>query len=285
MKYRIVQYLQPWEIDDFEHQVHTLLISSAHLSSEDEIIWDVTLNMSDSVTDWNNTRIPKQYLLDKYKYLRILVQQYYTAEFDTDEQIQGCTDKRRSCQSKEHDFVIWLDSDLHFSHLTLPYLVMSSKEIKETNFMISPQIIKYWDNSWDSLVNERFLNEANSHRDYFDRYTLDRIVYGNEVGLRPNLHMKFGGGWFNLFERSVFDIVPLPDALGAYAPDDTYLTACSNKSGTRQYILTGVVVTEIGNRYLDSKDYLKNYFSIKIQDKSKITDRELFELARQYYEV
>lgn len=284
MKYRIVQYLQPWEIDDFEHQVHIMLLSSPYILEEDEIIWDVTLNISDKITNWKDTQIPQQYFLDKYHYLANLVNQYYIAEFDTNNITQGCTDKRRSCQNKEHDFVIWLDSDVQFSYLTLPYMIISSKEIKETNFMISPQIIKYWDNSWDCLVNEQFLNQPYNHRDFFDRYTLNKIVQNNSIELRINPYIKFGGGWFNLFEKSVFKKSPLPETLGSYAPDDTYIMSCSSKSGVKQYILVGVVVTEIGNRYLEGKQYLKDYFNINIQDKSKISDSEFSKIIQHYYE-
>jgi hypothetical protein len=106
MKYRIIQYIQPWEIDDLERQIHTMLLSSYYLGTNDTVVWDVTLNVSDTIVDWNTTKLPKSFFLEKFDYLKKLVNQYYVAEFDTDTLIQGCTDKRRSCQTKKHDFVI-----------------------------------------------------------------------------------------------------------------------------------------------------------------------------------
>jgi hypothetical protein len=284
MRYRIVQYLQPWEIDDFERQVHTMLLSSFLIDTDDEIIWDVTLNVSDTVINWQKSTITKQYIVDKFKYLANLVRQYYIAQFDIDETIQGCTDKRRSCQDKCSDFIIWLDSDVYFSKITLPYLINASKLIDDPYFMISPQIIKYWDSSWDVIVNERYLNQPFNHRDTFDLYSIETEVQQNNIFVKLNEHgIKFGGGWFNLFKQDVFTQIPLIDELGSYASDDTYIMFCSKKIEMKQYLLTGVIVSEIGERYLNGKDYLKSNFNIKLKDRTRISETEFNKLVTNFY--
>jgi hypothetical protein len=283
MKYRIVQYLQPWEIDDFERQINVMILSSYHIDKTDDIIWDVTLNISDQVVDWDESRIPKQFILNKFNYLKKLVNQYYIAEFDTDDTIQGCTDKRRVCYCKKQDFIIWLDSDVYFSHLTLPYLVISSKQITNQCFIISPQIIKYWDSSWDCIVYEPFLNQPNNHRDFFDAYSINQLIQTDQITVRLNHTIKFGGGWFNLFSNSIFEKIPLPIELGSYASDDTYIMLCSDKHKIPQYLLNGIFVTEIGNRYLDGKNYLKDMCSIKIKDRNRISSDEFNKLITDFY--
>jgi hypothetical protein len=284
MKYRIIQYIQPWEIDDLERQIHTMLLSSYYLGTNDTVVWDVTLNVSDTIVDWNTTKLPKSFFLEKFDYLKKLVNQYYVAEFDTDTLIQGCTDKRRSCQTKKHDFVIWLDSDVYFSHLTLPYLILSSKSVETSYFMISPEIIRYWDSSWDSIVNKQFLTQPHNHRDYFDSYSIEHLIETNEIQLKLNHEIKFGGGWFNLFSANVFEKIPLPLELGAYASDDTYIMMCSKKHNLQQFVLTGIFVTEIGNRYLDGKNYLKNHISVIITDRNRISEELFHKLINEYYQ-
>ncbi len=284
MKYRIIQYIQPWEIDDFERQIHTMLLAKHYIQSDDIIIWDVTLNISDTIIDWNSSKLPKSFFVEKFKYLQKLVNQYYVAQFDTDDKILGCTDKRRSCQSKEHDFVIWLDSDIYFSHLTLPYLIISSKTVTTSCFMISPEIIRYWDSSWDSIVNKQFLTEPHNHRDYFDSYTIEHLIQTDDARLKSNPTIKFGGGWFNLFSADVFEKIPLPIELGSYASDDTYLMLCAKKHNLQQLVLTGIFVTEIGNRYLDGKDYLKNHLVITHKDRNRISEELFYKLVNKYYE-
>ena len=60
MVYRIVQYIQPWEIDDLERQVNQLIGASYSLGGE-TLILDCTLNLSNSLIDWQLSKLPKQY--------------------------------------------------------------------------------------------------------------------------------------------------------------------------------------------------------------------------------
>tara|TARA_B100001093_G_scaffold483134_1_gene515384 strand:- start:5054 stop:5911 length:858 start_codon:yes stop_codon:yes gene_type:complete len=285
MLYRIVQYIQPWEIDDLERQVHCMIPSTYHIDSSDTVVWDITMNISDTIVDWNNSQLPKEFFVNKFKYLEKLVKQYFVTEFDTDNSIQGCTDKRRVCSKKKQDFIIWLDSDMYFSKATLPCLINSSKVCTDDYFFISPQIIKYWDSSWDVLVNNKFINEPFNHRDYFDSYSIDDTVLNSVISIKLNKQPKFGGGWFNLFKSSAFEAIPLPAGLKSYGDDDTYFMYCCGKHNVQQYILDGIFVTEIGNRYLEGKDYLKSMLSVNISDKAKLTFGEVQSLVKEYWEA
>jgi len=279
MVYRIVQYIQPWEIDDLDRQAEQLIRSSYYLDAD--VIVDVTMNLE--VVDWNESKLPASYFVDKFNYIETKLRQYYQTNFDLDNTIRGCTDKRRQAAGKEQDFIIWLDSDLYFPHQLLPLLILASKEISGEDYILSPEIIKYWDHSWDCITNEAFLNEPHNHRDYFDLYSVDHFVSQQDPGIRKNNQIKFGGGWFNMIKSTIFNKVELVEDLGSYAPDDTYLSQCGMKLGIPQYILTGVVVSEIGKKFLTGKDYIKSQLSVKIQDKQKITDQQLNNLILQFY--
>lgn len=279
MVYRIVQYIQPWEIDDLDRQADQLIRGSYYL--EDTVIVDVTMNLE--VVDWQESNLPKGYFVDKFKYIETKLKQYYQTNFDLDSTIQGCTDKRRQAAKKEQDFIIWLDSDLYFPYQLLPLLITASHQIQDENYILSPEIIKYWDHSWDCITNPSFLDQPHNHRDFFDLFSVDKFTSEQEVYVRKNTHIKFGGGWFNLIKSTIFSKIELIDDLGAYAPDDTYLSYCGMKLGIPQYILAGTVVSEVGKRFLENKDYIKPLLKTKIQDKQKITDQQLHILISEFY--
>lgn len=282
MVYRIVQYIQPWEIDDLDRQIDQLIRGSYYIDTkEDTVIVDVTMNVD--IVDWESSALSEEYFLNKFSHIKTKASYYYQAEFDTESTIKGCTDKRRVCANKEQDFIIWLDSDLYFPYHLLPLLIVGSKQVKDNNFILTPQIIRYWDHSWDCITNELFLNEPHNHRDFFDLYSVDALVEKQNQGIIKNEVIKFGGGWFNLIKSSIFKEVPLIDELGAYAPDDTYLSICAMRLGIPQYILTGVAVSEVGKKFLVGKDYLKGQLKVKIQDKQKITDQQLHSLIANFY--
>jgi hypothetical protein len=278
--YRIVQYIQPWEIDDFERQVDQLIKSSYYLDSDCTVILDCTMNLN--IIDWELSNIPKDYFLNKFKCLESRVSNRFVSEFDTDSKICGVTDKRRSVQTKSQDYIIWLDSDLYFSVYTLVYLIQASRQLTISNYILSPQIIKYWDSSWDIIVADKYLSMPFNHRDFFDTYSLDYEATDNVV-VKSNQSIKFGGGWFNLFTDSLIKSIPIDERIGAYGPDDTYLTYCCMINKYPQFILENVVVSEIGNMYLKDKNYIKPLLAVKISDKEKITDQELNSLIHEYF--
>jgi hypothetical protein len=280
--YRIIQYIQPWEIDDLSRQVHDMILSSYHIPSNATVIWDVTMNTD--VVNWENSKLPIDYFISKFEYLKTIVDYYFTAEFNIDNNIKGCTDKRRNIVNTTQDYVIWLDSDIYFSKLNLPYLINATMHIEDELYMISPQIIKYWDDSWNCLVNSKFINEPYNHRDYFDLYSLNDVCENNNITIKQNTHIKFGGGWFNLFTNKIFEQIIFPIELGSYSADDLYIMLCASKLNVKQYILDGIVVSEIGNKYLHNKNYTKPLLDIKILDKQKISDDEFSQLIRKFYE-
>lgn len=278
MVYRIIQYIQPWEIDDLERQLDQLIKSSYYIEKQDKVIVDVTMNTS--IVDWNKSKLPVEFFINKFNYLCYKTGLYFEAEFDTDVSIQGACDKKRTSCKKEHDFSIFLDSDLFFSYLTLPYIISSSKSIKEKLFIITPEIIRYWDSTWDVITNRNFLNEPNNHRDYFDMYCLDSI--SQDVSLRSIDTLKFGAGWFTLMNKALTDLLPLPEELGSYGHDDSFVMVCGSQVGVKQFVLEGVIVSEIGQTLLNNKDYIKSLLYVIIKDKSKISDLEFLNLANTF---
>jgi len=280
MIYRIVQYIQPWEIDDLERQIDQLIKASYYCKDCRDIVVDVTMNLE--VVDWTQSRLPKEYFEGKFNYVKAKTSMYYTAEFDTNPGIQGAADKRRACADKKQDFTIWLDSDIFFAVQTLPYIQQATQSIPDEMFILTSELIRYWDSSWDCITNAAYLTQPHNHRDFFDVYSLDSVVMSNNIGIKKLATPKFGAGWFTVMSDKLTKRVRIPAELGAYGPDDTYVMICSQILQIPQYVLEGVVVTEIGNKYLDRKDYIKPLLSIKIADKQTITDEKLYQPINEF---
>ena len=280
--YRIAEYIQPWEIDDLERQIHKLIDSSYLLTGkEDRIILDVTLNVSDMLVNWNESKIPKQYFIDKFKYLETIASYHYAVNFDMDENIQGNTDKYRTIPDKEQDFIIWIDPNIFFSFLHLPYLVHASKLIADTYFVLSPQMIKYWDNSWDCITNKKYLHCPTDFRDSFDPSSLDTTFNNEPVTITENFPPKVTG-WFSLFTTSLLRKIRLPAELGSYSPQDTYLALCCPIIHAKQYIMNNVVISDTGKKY--ARNYMKSLFCVN-ENKNclRITDEKFRELIKDFY--
>lgn len=271
--YRIVQYIQPWEIDAFERQLNQLIKSSYYINSANDVILDCTMNLS--IIDWEHSKLPCEYFTNKFKILADRLNNYFQVEFDIDTTIGGAADKRRSIINKKQDYIIWLDSDIYFSIYTLPQLINATKVIDTELYILTPQIIKYWDSSWDSIVADRFLHFPFNHRDYFDSHSLDYIL-NEDVSIKINNNVKFGAGWFNLLSDSLLKKIHIPSELGSYGPEDTYIAECMKILKIPQYILENIIVTEEGK--LLNNDYIKTLLNVKISDKNRISDSQLYEL-------
>ena len=95
-------------------------------------------------------------------------------------------------------------------------------------YFITPEIVKYWDTTWDCLVNSNYLNKpldyCKTNNPFVDCGEVGDValetVFNNVQG-QPQT--KFGAGWFTLLSKPLLDRIPLPESMGAYGPDDTFL--------------------------------------------------------------
>jgi len=161
----------------------------------------------------------------------------------------GCTSLRRiahkECTDATH--FIWLDTDICFDDRVLYYIEASIDRIAETDnlqkYIISPECVKIWDTTWDCLVNKNFLNKEvgycrinNPFIDSGEVGDVELETILNNVPGQPK--MKFGGGWFNCFSKPLLDRAPLPESMGHYGPDDTFIMWASeklNQNGEQMY--------------------------------------------------
>jgi hypothetical protein len=176
----------------------------------------------------------------------------------------GCDDKRREAiRSTKADNILYLDSDLLFNPELLGYMIESSKLIENEYYIISPQTVRMWDNSWDVITNQKYLTIPADMETYYANDPFKVIMQEQlDLNLKPIDQFKFGGGWFNLLSTKLLKLTDIPDSFGPYGIDDLYVMICCDimkQKGynPQQYILEGITVIEnFKYRWNPYKDYL-----------------------------
>jgi hypothetical protein len=266
MKTQIVIHLLPHELDWFDWQSKQMKIGSNFLEPSDEIILDVTLNLN--LVDWESSKIPKEFFIEKFNNILLLWDWCkIIANTDSDNKCRGCDDKRRnSIRESVSDNILYLDSDLIFRPENLKYIITAAKEIPSQYYIISSEIVKIWDNSWDCITNKNYINHIPDLDKYYNSDPFKIIVdgMGESVGLKSIDIFKFGGGWFNLLSTNLLKLTDIPDSFGPYGVDDSYVMICcgilkNKKYDIKQYVLENMIVTE---NYKYRQNPYKNYLTI-----------------------
>lgn len=285
MKIQIVTHLLPHELDEFERQ---LTVLSQEVIDSAEVILDVTLNLN--TVNWDQTKIPKEFFIEKFESLTKYVTHTSWAKnyiFDVDDygSCRGINDKRRNSVRKFGngvDAFIYLDSDLVFPVGILAYAIHCAKHISNKYYIVSPQITKIWDSTWDHLVNSQFIdNKYGSERTINPYFEVNRKSYSDSVNLMPCNPIKFGGGWFNMISSNLLTHTDIPDVLGPYGVDDTYVMFAAqimklNKIDVEQYLMNNIIVAE--NYLLRSNPY-KNYV-VYFEDRNNFKSKAEAALGR-----
>ena len=271
MKIVISIFCLPYEIDDLERTLTQLKVASQYLSNKVEWTVDVTMGMSDELIDWKKSSIPKQYFIDKFMKLSAHTD-WTMKKFRTSTEILGCVSQRRftSLEYTDADFHIWLDTDIIFDERTLAYfesiLPIVSQQTKYS--IVTPEIVKIWDNTWDCLVNEEFVNKTINYQKTNDPYK-DSGVKG-DVGLEsviasiPNQpRFKFAGGWMTCLSGDLVRRIGVPESFGHYGYEDTFIMWGAEKLmkttelNIQQFKIKNLVVCE-NYKYRSNAHYINN---------------------------
>ena len=272
----------PYEIDDLERSLTQLKVASQYLSNKHEWFIDVTMGMSDDLVDWRKSSLPKQYFIDKFMKLSAHTD-WGMKKFRTSNEILGCVSQRRftSLEYTDADFHIWLDTDIVFDERTLAYfesiLPIVSQQTKYS--IVTPEIVKIWDNTWDCLVNEEFINKPINYQKMNDPYK-DSGVKG-DVGLEsveatiPNQpRYKFAGGWFTCLSGDLVRRIGVPESFGHYGYEDTFIMWGAEKLmkttdiNIQQFKIKNLVVCE-NYKYRSNAHYINNLSAYDKRDEFK----------------
>jgi hypothetical protein len=255
-------------IQDIDYIERTLLLlkqSSVYIDqSKFHYILDVTIPISNYWADWENSKIPKELFEDKFKNLQKYADWFDEVSFKIEYDSKGALQNSINNMYKyDVDAIIYLDTDILFNPYALQIISESYLSVKQqySKFIITPELVKLWDESWDILVNENFKNKPNNP---FYVYQQDPIfdssqIYG-DISLEPLQYngkniFKFGGGWFTLFSKELIDEMEFPkDLVGFGAIDTIIMSHLNNSQNAIQFKIKNLVVCE-DFKYMNRKTY------------------------------
>lgn len=258
---QIVTHLMPSELEDYSDMLDKLNEGSKYLESHDWVSIQATLNLSPLLINWEESTVDKQIFKDYFEKLKEKCNWAKEVIFEVieDDSILGTTSQKREIIKGDYDQFILLDGDMIFHEMTLKYMLDTSYQV-EGKYFITPQIVRLWDTTWDILVHKDYKHieprKNGYYREHHPDLTLNQKIDEVSVSLAP--YFKFGCGWFTLYSKEILDTTGIPEFLGHYGPEDTFIMAASEIAKRKghqihQYILNGILVSE-------NKIYRKNSY-------------------------
>lgn len=279
-----------WELDYALQTFTQLKKSKYYLSDEDTIEIDICLNLSAYLVDWDKSKLNKDLLKARFKeYLKLLKDYKVNATIYEEDKLYGHLDHQREIVSPEVDFYITICPDMYFSEQALALLIQSSKQIKNKYFVITPEISKLWDNTWDEITNSDWMHIEYGKWNEVDLFDIRAKMKSKEIGitLDPTNKSKWAG-WFDLYNKAMYEeLCPIQDDWKGYGPHDWYsllITEYVKIKGVnfQQYVMRGQTIFERPVGPFKDGGYTKMY-----KDLMHINDvpnqREIFELNMKTY--
>jgi len=287
MKGIISIFVLPQELEDLASTLERLKRNSVYIDKSVEYKVDITMCLSDELTDWENSKLPKEYIKERTIELVENNLDWCMWDLNWDNQtILGCVSQRRFSlkQNQDADFFIWLDCDMMFKDTTLYYITSAYQMAKQANLdnvIVTPEFVKQWDNTWDIVTNRNYLGKPiNYHLDANIYY--DSLPQLEEIGVKEIPTFKFAGGWFTLISKSLLNEIGIPESFGHYGLEDTYVMACSSimkqkDKQVTQFVLENLICGEI--RKNRTNNTIKKYIL------SKYRKEEFKQIAHSNWEI
>jgi hypothetical protein len=249
----------PNEMDLFDRWVEQYKKALQYLDDTDDVTLMATLNLSPSLTDWDNSELKQSHFIERFS--------KHQSIKNISEVISkpgyGTTAQKRDAIKLDYNQFIFIDTDIAFPEQSLKYQLEASYQLVG-KYIILPQIVKLWDSSWDLAVHKDFINkEYNYHLTHDPELTYNQEI--TEVGLEQINTFKFGCGMHTLYSKELWDLIGIPESFGGYGSEDTFAMYASNyavRAGIdiKQYILTGLYTSEnmVTNRLTDKVKSVAN---------------------------
>jgi hypothetical protein len=275
-----IQYM-PWEVDYALLQFIQLKKASQHLLNDD-IYFHIGLNLSSYIVDWNKSKLPKEFFINKFNAtLKMLdwAKEVNVTIYEGDE-LWGHLDLEKTQIDPKIDYYMSICPDMWFHEHTLFYIIEAAKQIKDRYFIVTPEIHKLWDWTWDELVNENYQNIPYSDWNKSDIFEIQSRVLESEPYLQQTSRFKYAG-WFDLYSKDFLELIPVPDDWKGYGPWDYYSMLISEiaiKKGMdiKEYVLKNQIIFEYHPNKEDKSnfvDYYKDLLSLnKIENQRQVVE-------------
>jgi hypothetical protein len=287
---KITYHMMPWEIDYALQSFTQFKKSKYYLQKEDIIKIDSFLNLSNYLIDWDKSKLPKEFFIQKYKDLSNLLIDYEHNPFIYDgDELFGILDKQRMAYAADIDYYIELCPDMYFSETLLASLIESAKIIPNKYFVVTPQLYKMWDHTWDDLVASKYVDIPYDQWDKEDVFNIRWDSKQSNIDRQLiSLPTSKWANWFDLYNKAFYeDMIPVQDDWKGYGPGDTYGMIISNYAKSKgvdfqQYVLEGEVIFEYPVGPLKQRD-ISSVYKDMIVTKNVPNQRQLFESKFQEY--
>jgi len=273
---KIVLHCLPNELDQVMWVVDQLKRSSQYINPKNYVL-DFTLNLSNEDTDWSTSLLSKEYCVEKFNLL--FIKSPFINKHKISYEHTGCNTVRRNAIREQDNttHIIYLDTDLIFPTNILYFIEHAINEITSKYYIITPQLFQLWDSSWDIISHPDYRNVNRENKQWLKN---PYQVFEHETKdpkLLTSPYIKFGGGWFNVFSKNLLKLIDIPDSLGHYGLDDTFVSEASNilkekKYDIQQYILNDIIVKEdrVYRSYSMDQFFTRNNNQNSMRDNSSI---------------
>lgn len=241
----ICLHVLPHEFELLERFIIQLRKSYTYLDNNDSVTLKVSLNLNPQLVDWSNSEVRQEYFLHKFESMFDGIPNIN--EVVLDDRLMGTTQQKRESIELNYDQFIFVDADIALHEQMLKYQLEGSYRI-QGKYLISPQIVKWWDPSWDILVHKDYMEKEYQYCFKHDsELTYTQPV--DNIELLPLPLVKFGCGMHTLYSKEFWDFIKIPQSFGGYGPEDTFAMTASmlaKKKGydITQYLLKGLYINE-----------------------------------------
>ena len=249
-------HIMPNEIEMF--QTFMIQYRKALMYCKDyEVYIKATLNLNPKLTDWGKSELKQDYFIkifnEQFQYKDI----HQLNEIRLDDSMWGTTQqKRESIKINYFDQFLFVDTDIIIHEHQLMYQLRAAEPLNG-KYIVSPAIPKWWDNSWDVLVDSSMRDTEFNTKETLEsvhQQTPNKLV----MHLIPTI--KFGCGMHTLYSKEFWQFIGIPDSFGGYGPEDTFgmmasIGAIKKGYDIKQYVLDGIYISE---DYFNREPTIKN---------------------------
>jgi len=252
-------HIMPYEIEMFQRFMVQYRKALAYCKDYNVYI-KATLNLNPKLVDWDSSELKQEYFINLFNQEFQYKGMNNINQIVLDDSMWGTTQqKRESIKIDYFDQFIFVDTDIIIHEHQLLYQLRASESLNG-KYIVSPSIPKWWDRSWDYLVDDKVKDVEFSKKETID------MVYSqqpSQLVMKQIPSIKFGCGMHTLYSKEFWQFVGIPESFGGYGPEDTYgmtagAIAIQKGYDIKQYVLNGIFITEDWvNREPTIKDKIK----------------------------
>ena len=287
MNITLVYHIMPWEIDYALLTFKQLKRSKYYLPANTNIKIRSALNLSSYLIDWDSSKLPKEYFIEKYKTLSILLRDYNHESYVYDgDKLWGHLDLQQKALEDSADYYMGVSPDIYFSEHLLSYIVQAAQAVPNKYFVLTPQICRMWDDSWEVITHPKFaVGPHYGWQETVDIFDIDYYLHtsGEAISTSTINELKWAG-WFDLYSKAFYeDLVRVPNEWHGYGAWDYYGLIISEHAKQigldfQQYRLNGQIIFEYSVGPLRNNDVhgFSNYYKNLITRKDISKQRDEF---------